>query len=68
LELSHFAFAEIGYDAKKESDLKACKRNVEEMRQLAGKRIRTIYVWDRAIIDYKFWVEMKKKAVYFLSL
>jgi len=69
LGLSHFALAEIGNDVKKESDLKACKKkNAEEMRQGAGKGIRTLYVWDRAIIDYKFWVEMKKKAVYFLTL
>jgi len=69
LGLSHFALAEIGNDIKKESDIKACKKkNGEEMRQGAGKGVRTLYVWDRAIIDYLFWEEMKKKAVYFLTL
>ena len=69
LGLGHFALAETDNGAKKESDIKACKKkNVEELRQGAGKGVRTLYVWDRAIIDYKFWAEMKKKAVYFLSL
>lgn len=67
--LSHFALAEIGNDVKKESDLKACKKkNIIEMRQGAGKGLKTLYVWDKAIIDYKFWAEMKRNSVYFLTL
>lgn len=68
--LSHFAMAQIGADTKKEHDLKACKKmNLEEMRQGAGKGIRTLYVWDKAIIDYPFWEEMKRGGgVYFLTL
>lgn len=67
--LSHFALAETSTEVKKESDLKACKKkNIEEMRQGSGKGEKTLYVWDRAIIDYKFWEEMKRSAVYFLTM
>ena len=69
LGMSHFAMAQIGGDNKKEHDLKACKKkNLEEMRQGAGKGVKTLYVWDKAIIDYLFWAEMKRGGVYFLTL
>lgn len=69
LGLSHFALAEIGDQVKKESDIKACKKkNAEELRQGAGKGEKTLYVWDRAIVSYKFWEEMKRHAVYFLTM
>ena len=69
LGMSLFATAQVGSDTKKEHDLKACKKkNIEEMRQGAGKGVKTLYVWDRAIIDYSFWSDMKRGGVYFLSL
>jgi len=69
LGMNHFALAEIGNGVKKEHDLKVCKKkNLKELRQGAGKGIKTLYVWDRAILDYPFWEEMKKGGVYFLTL
>jgi len=69
LGINHFALAKIGEGVKKEHDIKICKRkNLKGLRQGAGKGIRNLYVWDKAIIDYAFWEEMKRGGVYFLTL
>jgi hypothetical protein len=61
LGMNHFALAEICNGVKKE-------HNQKELRQGAGKGIKTLYVWDMAILDYPFWEEMKKGGVFFLTL
>ena len=69
LGMNHFALAEIGDGVKKEHDLKACKKkNLKELRQGAGKGIKTLYVWDRAILDDPFGEEIKRGGVYVLTL
>jgi hypothetical protein len=55
---------------KKEQDIHALKRSTKErLRQGAPVRRQVIYVWDKAVIDFRFWHQLKTTAgIYFISL
>ena len=54
---------------KKEHDMRALKRlEIEELRQGAAKGRKTIWIWDRAGIDFRQWYKWKKgSGIYFVS-
>lgn len=54
---------------KKEHDLSALKRfDAAQLRQGAGIGRQVLYVWDRAVIDFRFWDKCKQTCgVYFLT-
>jgi ribosomal protein L13 len=55
---------------KKEQDIHALKRLTQErLRQGAPVGRQVIYVWDKAVIDFRFWHRLKTTAgIYFISL
>ena len=55
---------------KKEHDIHALKRSTQErLRQGAPVRRQVLYVWDKAVIDFRFWHRLKTTAgIYFISL
>ena len=55
---------------KSEHDMKMLKRlELEELRDLAPKGTKVLWLWDRAVIDYEFWLTAKsRKGVYFATL
>ena len=68
--LSHLALAEYGDTRKKEHDMRALKRlNIRQLRQIAKKGKKVLYVWDKAGVDFYQWQKWKMLGgVYFLSL
>jgi hypothetical protein len=55
---------------KKEQDIHALKRSTQErLRQGAPVGRQVIYVWDKAVLDFRFWHRLKTTAgIYFISL
>ena len=55
---------------KSEHDMKMLKRqNLEDLRTHAIKGQKVLYVWDKACIDYGFWMKAKsQKGIYFSTL
>jgi hypothetical protein len=66
----HLDLAEYGEDdRKKEHDMRMLKRqNIETLKAGAKKGIKSLWVWDRACIDFKKWFEWKRDGIYFLTL
>ena len=64
--LSHLATAQ----GKKEHDMHALKRLTKEaLRQGAAVGRQVLYVWDKAVIDFRLWHTLKTTAgIYFISL
>ena len=55
---------------KSEHDMKMLKRqDLEDLRANAPKGQKVLYVWDKACIDYSFWLKAKsQKGIYFSTL
>lgn len=66
--MGHLALGKSEEGRKTEHDMHALKRmNIESLRQCAKKGEKVLYIWDRASLDFKQWVEWKRKGIYFLS-
>jgi hypothetical protein len=67
--LWHLTLAEYGDTRKKEHDMRALKRqNIETLRAGSAKGIKTLWLWDRACIDFAQWHQWKMKGIYFLTM
>lgn len=66
--LTHLCVADQ-IERKKEHEMRALKRQTAaQLRQGAAKGKKTIYVWDRAVIDFRQWSEWKHQAgIYIIS-
>lgn len=66
--MSHLTVADQ-IERKKEHEMRALKRQTAEtLRQGAAKGRKVLYVWDRAGIDFRKWLEWKHgSGIYFLS-
>jgi hypothetical protein len=67
--LWHMTLAEYGDTRKKEHDMRALKRqNIEVLKAGSGKGIKTLWLWDKACIDFAQWHQWKMKGIYFLTM
>lgn len=67
--LWHLTLAEYGDTRKKEHDMRALKRqNIEVLKAGSPKGIKTLWLWDRACIDFAQWHEWKMRGIYFLTM
>lgn len=68
--LGHLDLAQPKDGKKSEHDMKMLKRqNLEALRDGATKGKKVLLLWDRASIDYSFWLTAKsQKGVYFCTL
>ncbi len=65
----HITLAEYGDTRKKEHDMRALKRqDIEVLRAGATKGIKSLWIWDRACIDFEQWHEWKMKGIYFITM
>jgi Transposase DDE domain len=65
--MSHLVLADQK-NRRKEHDLSALKRlGIAQLRQGAPTGRKVLYVYDRAIIDYAFWRELKARGIYILT-
>jgi hypothetical protein len=73
LRTHHLGYMDLAKpkDGKKsEHDMKMLKRqSLENLRDQAPKGTKVLYLWDRASIDYQFWMNAKsQKGIYFATL
>jgi len=73
LRTHHLGYLDLAQpkDGKKsEHDMKMLKRqDLEELRDGAPKGLKVLWLWDRASIDYQFWLTAKsQKGIYFATL
>jgi len=68
--LGYLDLAQPDDGKKSEHDMKMLKRqDLENLRQGVPKGHRVLYLWDRACIDYSFWLKAKsQKGIYFCTL
>jgi hypothetical protein len=65
----HMTVAEYGDTRKKEHDMRALKRqNIEVLRAGATKGVKSLWIWDRACMDFPQWHEWKMKGIYFITI
>jgi hypothetical protein len=66
--LSHLCVADQ-IERKKEHEMRALKRQTAtQLRQGAAKGQKVLYIWDRAVIDFRQWADWKNQAgIYILS-
>ena len=65
----HVTTAEYGDTRKKEHDMRALKRqDIEVLRAGATKGIKSLWIWDRACMDFPQWHEWKMKGIYFITI
>lgn len=66
--LLHHITAADQVEREHEHDMRALKRQtITALRRGAKKGGKTLYVWDKAAIDFEAWEEWKRCAIYFLS-
>lgn len=66
--LLHHITAADQVDREHEHDMRALKRQtIEALRRGAKKGRKTLYVWDKASIDFEAWEVWKRSGIYFLS-
>lgn len=73
LRTHHLGYLDLAQpdDGKKsEHDMKMLKRQeLETLRDKAAKGTKVLWLWDRASIDYEFWLKAKsQKGIYFATL
>ena len=73
LRTHHLGYLDLAQpdDGKKgEHDMKMLKRQeLDSLRDRAPKGTKVLWLWDRAVIDYEFWLKAKsQKGVYFATL
>lgn len=73
LRTHHLGYLDLAQpdDGKKsEHDMKMLKRqDLENLRDNAPKGTKVLWLWDRAVIDYQFWLTAKsQKGIYFATL
>jgi len=68
--LDYLDLAQPDDGKKSEHDMKMLKRQeLSELRDDAPKGTKVLWLWDRAVIDYHFWLTAKnQKGVYFVTL
>jgi hypothetical protein len=65
----HVTTAEYGDTRKKEHDMRALKRqNIEVLRAGATKGVKSLWIWDRACMDFPQWHQWKMKGIYFITI
>ena len=66
--MHHLELGETGEARKSEHDMHVLKRtDIKTLRRGAGKGRKVMVVWDKAGIDFRYWVNAKQNGIYFLS-